>query len=171
MVKEKLNREALLVSLDQTTSEFLKVLSSFNEEEINRIPFQNSWTAAQVADHVNKSNKAMIESLSEQGKASGRAGDEGVEKLKEIFLNFDSKLQSPKFILPTQDSYNKEALVADLKNSVERIKELSKTVDVSGMVNHPVFGEVTKFEILHFIVYHTQRHIYQLKNIFEKVTK
>jgi hypothetical protein len=113
----------------------------------------------------------MIGSLSEKGKASGRNGDEGVEKLRELFLNFDSKLQSPNFILPTQDTYNTEALVADLRNSVERIKELSKTVNVSEMINHPVFGEVTKFEILHFIVYHTQRHIHQLKNIFEKVTK
>jgi hypothetical protein len=171
MVTEKLNTKELFASLDEITSEFLKVILSFHEEQINKVPFENSWTAAQVADHVNKSNKSMIRSLSEKGKASGRNGDEGVEKLRELFLNFDSKLQSPKFILPTQDTYNKEALIADLRNSVERIKELSKTVDVSEMINHPVFGEVTKFEILHFIVYHTQRHIHQLKNIFEKVTK
>jgi hypothetical protein len=171
MITEKLNRKELFVSLDETTSELVKVVSAFNEQEINTTPFKDSWTAAQVADHVNKSNKSMIKSLSEEGKPSGRNGDEDVAKLREIFLNFDSKLQSPKFILPTQETYNKEALVTDLKNAVERIKELSKSVELPEMVNHPVFGEITKFEILHFIVYHTQRHIHQLKNISQTVAK
>src|SRR4051794_3818628 len=171
MTTEKLNTEQLFISLDETTSELLKVISSFNEQEINAVPFKDSWTAAQVADHVNQSNKSMIKSLREEGKASLRNGDEGVAKLKEIFLNFDSKLQSPKFILPTQNTYNKQFLVDDLRNSIKRITELSNTVDLSEMINHPVFGEVTKFEILHFIVYHTARHIHQLKNIFQIVVK
>jgi len=27
----------------------------------------------------------------------------------------------------------------------------------------PIFGEVTKLELLYFVLYHTQRHIHQLK--------
>jgi hypothetical protein len=57
MVTEKLNTKELFASLDEITSEFLKVILSFDEEQINKVPFENSWTAAQVADHVNQSNK------------------------------------------------------------------------------------------------------------------
>ena len=159
----------IIEQLGETTNEMLQLVSSFNEDEMNSVPFKDSWTAAQVAEHVTKSNASMIRSLSEEGKTSSRNIDEGVKKLKEIFLDFTSKLQSPKFILPTRNSYSKEIVVADLKNSIEQIKKLSNTINLSEIVNHRVFGEITKFEILHFLVYHTQRHIYQLKNIFQKV--
>jgi len=171
MTTQKLNIKELFESFDETTSELLKTISLFNEEEINTVPFENSWTAAQVADHVMQSNRSMIQSLNEEGKATSGNVDEGVQKLRELFLNFDSKLQSPKFILPTQKNYNKEQLIAELKDSVEQIKQLSARVDVTEMIDHRVFGEITKFEILHFVVYHTQRHIHQLKNIFQHVTK
>ena len=155
--------------VEETTNELLKLVLSFREEEMNVIPFKDSWTVAQVAEHVTKSNISMIQSLSTQGKTSFRNADEGAQKLKEIFLNFTSKLQSPKFILPTRNTYSKEIVVADLKNSIEQINGLSKRVNLSESVNHRVFGEITKFEILHFVVYHTQRHIHQLKNIFQQV--
>jgi bacterioferritin (cytochrome b1) len=159
----------IIEQLGETTNEMLQLVSSFNEDEMNSMPFKDSWTAAQVAEHVTKSNASMIRSLSEEGKTSSRNIDEGVQKLKEIFLDFTSKLKSPKFILPTRNSYSKEIVVADLKNSIEQIKKLSNTINLSEIVNHRVFGEITKFEILHFVVYHTERHIHQLKNIFQKV--
>jgi len=66
MTTEKLNTKELFESLEETTSELLKTISLFNEEEINTVPFENSWTAAQVADHVMQSNRSMIQSLNEE---------------------------------------------------------------------------------------------------------
>ena len=40
-------------------------------------------------------------------------------------------------------------------------------MNLSEMISHSLFGEVTKLELLHFVVYHTQRHIHQLKKIFD----
>ena len=169
MTTEKIDAKEILDQLDKTTSAFLNVISSFNEEEINIIPFEKSWSAAQVADHVMQSNRSMINSLSIKGITTLRSIDEGVQGLKDTFLNFDTKLQSPKFILPGKDSYNREELIEKLKNSFEQLKTLSNTVDLSETINHVVFGDVTKLEIVHFVVYHTQRHIHQLKNIFQTI--
>ena len=171
MTTDKPATKKLFDLLDETTSEFVKAISLFKEEEINPFPFDRSWTAAQVADHVMQSNKSMIQSLKEEGRSSLKDIDEGVAKLKEIFLNFDTKFQSPKFILPKQETYKKKQLIAELQDSIEQIKKLSLEVDVTEMINHRVLGEITKSEILHFVVYHTQRHIHQLKNIFKRITK
>jgi hypothetical protein len=171
MTTAKLDTEALFASLEETKTALLKAIASFSEEAINTVPFKDSWTAAQVADHLAKSNESVIRSLGKDGRMPGRNADEGVAKLKGIFLDFDSKLQSPQFILPGQDTYVKQAVITRLSASFEHIIERSQTVDLHAMVDHPVFGEITKFEILHFVVYHTQRHIHQLKNIFEKVRK
>jgi dihydrofolate reductase len=166
MIKEREETGELFTSLDDTTSELVLLVSSFSETQINTIPFRGSWTAAQVADHITKSNNGIIKSLKTEGKRATRDPDERVRKLKEQFLNFDEKLRSPGFILPTKDIYQKEKVIVDLKQSIERLNEISSKVNLSEALHHPIFGEITRLELLHFVVYHTQRHIHQLRDIF-----
>jgi len=167
MIADKINTKKLFSSLDDTTSEFLRSVSLFEENEINKIPFDGSWTGAQVAEHVTRSNIGITNELQKKGRACEREPDAGVQELKSVFLNFTSKLKSPEFILPTKDSYDKEIVIRDLKKSINELKEISENEDLFRVINHPVFGEVTKLELIHFVVYHTQRHIHQLKNIFK----
>jgi PhnB protein len=169
MTTEKINTKQLFESLDETTSAFSTIIDSLNEEQLNTIPYENSWTAAQVTEHVTLSNYGMIQSLNQEGRPTTRSIDEGAPKLKEIFLDFTAKLQSPKFILPTKDSYDKENLVSNFKNSVERLNQARNTVDLTETLDHKIFGEITKLEILHFVLYHTQRHIHQVKKIQQSV--
>ncbi|MEP6512401.1 MAG: DinB family protein [Parafilimonas sp.] len=157
----------LFASLDDTASELLKLISSADEKTISIIPFEDSWTAAQLAAHVTKSNQAIAQALNMQGKTAERNPAERAQELKAIFLDFTTKFQSPEFILPAQDTYQKETLIADFKKSIEQLKEMSTKADLSEIISVPAFGEITKFELLYFVLYHTQRHIHQLKNIFK----
>jgi dihydrofolate reductase len=165
IMTENINTGELFVTLDNTTSELIALISSFSETQINEIPSAGSWTAAQVADHVTKSNIGIIKFLKKEGKSPDRAADAGVKELKKTFLDFDKKLKSPEFILPTQDIYQKKLVIDNVEISIAQLKELSRQVNLFEVISHPIFGEVTKLELLHFVVYHTQRHIHQLKNI------
>jgi PhnB protein len=169
MTTEKINTKDLFASLDETTSSFLQIISSFSEEEINTIPYQNSWTAAQVAEHVTLSMESMIQSLTAEGKPTLRNIEEGVPKLKEIFLDFTTKLQSPKFILPTKDTYIKDRAISNFRNAAAQLNDLRNKIDLSETIHHNIFGDVTKLEILHFVVYHTQRHTHQVKKIYKAI--
>lgn len=171
MTLKMLHTKNLFGSLQETTSEFLQLVSSFNEKEINTIPFKNSWTAAQVADHVTRSNLSIIHSLQVAGNAAERTPDERADELKELFLDFSKKLQAPEFILPTRDIYEKQLLLINLKDSIEEVKQLGNKVNLAETLNHPAFGDITKLEILHFVVYHTQRHIHQLRKIYRALKK
>ncbi len=75
-------------------------------------------------------------------------------------------MKSPEFILPTQDHYQKENVITNLETSIEQLKEEGNTVNLSETIQHPAFKEITKLELIHFAVYHTERHVHQLKNIF-----
>lgn len=165
MVTEKLNIDALNKTIDITTSCFLEMVEAFSQEDINRIPFENNWTAAQVAEHVTRSNIGIIKSLRQPGKAASRPVDEGVQRLRDLFLNFEKKLQSPQFILPTRDIYDREWVISHLRNSILELKAMAAEVNHYEAIDHPIFGEITKYELLHFVIYHTQRHIHQLTNI------
>ena len=166
MVTKHMNTENLSSSLDTTTSELIRLISSFSETQINEIPSAGSWTAAQVAEHITKSNIGIIKSLKKEGRSADRAPDAGITGLRKTFLDFDTKLRSPEFILPGQDIYQKKLVIDNLQISIAELKELSGHVNLFEMISHPIFGEITKLELLHFVVYHTQRHIHQLQNIF-----
>ena len=162
-------KKDILVQYDNTADQLLKLVSSAGQEELNTIPFEGSWTAAQVVSHVTKSNQSIVQALNMPAKITNRRPDLRVEELKTIFLDFTTKLKSPDFILPDKDTYNREIIITDLENSVDNLKEESGKVNLSEAILHPAFGDITKLELLHFVVYHTQRHIHQLKHIFQVV--
>ena len=165
MVVEKINADKLYQLLHEATNQFLEMVSSFDEREINLVPFDGSWTAGQIAEHVTLSNNDIVKQLSKPGKICRREPDAGVENIKSIFLNFTEKLKSPGFILPTRNWYNRETLIANLAESIRSVRAVSTREDLFRLIDHTVFGEVTRYETLYFVVYHTQRHIHQLRNI------
>lgn len=154
---------------EEVNQSILHLANSFSEKGFNTIPFEGSWTAAQVIDHITKSNKSIAQALSLEGKPAGRKPDERTPELAKIFLDFKTKLKSPDFILPTQDNYQKTSLITTLKSSVEKLKEAAGNTSLSDAIEHRAFGEITKLELLYFVLYHTQRHTHQLQHIYEIV--
>ena len=165
MIKEKIHLADLITAFDDIASQLLEMVEPLSETSLNTVPFKNSWTAAQLTTHVTKSNSSIAQALNMEGKPAEREPGERVQELKKIFLDLSTKFQSPEFILPAQDTYEKDILVAKFKRSIERLKAAAATVNLSEIINLPIFGEITKLELLHFVLYHTQRHNHQLKNI------
>lgn len=169
MIAEEINTKELFSLLDATTNEFQQLVSDCSAETINTIPFEDSWTAAQVAVHVTKSYNFIVQGLRAEGKPTTRKRDERVQELKAIFLNFTTKFKSPEFILPAQQNYRKDVLLTDLQHSVRQLNLIRSSANLSEAINDPALGEMTKLEMLWFSIFHTQRHLHQLKNIFQKI--
>ena len=165
MTIEKLNTGTLFSQLDEATNVFHSLIKSADENKIHVVPFAGSWTVAQLASHVTKSNKAIVQALGMPGEPAHRNADERVKELKKMFLDFNTKFQSPEFIMPTKEMHSKKEVIEKYDNSAERLKTLRSKTNLSEVISLPLFGEITKFEILYFVLYHTQRHIHQLKNM------
>jgi hypothetical protein len=165
MMTSKTNSKDLYQLVNDTTSTFFALASSFNEDELNAKPSNDGWTAGQVIEHITLSNINITNELLKDGKICGRAPDAGVDNIRSIFLNFEKKLKSPAFIVPTSDTYSKEKLISDLKESIDELEEAGQKGDLFEIIHHALFGEVTRLETLYFVVYHTQRHVHQLSNI------
>ncbi|HVZ97655.1 MAG TPA: DinB family protein [Chitinophagaceae bacterium] len=166
---ETVDTRELFDHLDETWHALMNLVSSVPETLVNKVPFAGSWTVAQLATHVTKSNNAIAQGLDMKGTAAKRPADEGVLRLRKMFLNFDTKFQSPEFITPENKEYSKEEVITHLENSIARLKNRRITADLCEVINMKVFSEITKLELLHFVLYHTQRHIHQLKNIIQKI--
>jgi hypothetical protein len=163
----------VIPQLQSAFDEFLQLLSALNEDQLNKIPFHGSWTAAQVGDHLLRSY-GVAETLKGRTSKTQRPVDTNIPILKNIFLNFETKLQSPEFIIPSEGHINKNDLLQQLKTKTSDIIRTLDSADLTETCldfDMPRIGFMTKLEWAHFVLYHTQRHINQLKNINRFVNK
>ena len=163
-----MNKNEIVRELESTIIEFQQLISSFDEQQLNAVPFEGSWTPAQVARHICKANSGFAEALNGPVQDTHRAPDQSVKDFERIMLDFTTKMNAPAFILPETKVYNKERLI----NTLEDIKvDVSKAVTDLDLTQTclafelPGLGQVTRLEAVYFMIYHTQRHAHQLKNI------
>jgi hypothetical protein len=146
------------------------LLSGIDEEHFNTKPSPGSWSPAQVGDHLYRSY-AVLETL--RGKTAplnDRNIDEKAREFRPVFLDFDTKLESPDFILPSEKPIEQEHLLSNLQTRTDAIMEFVRENDLSAICldfELPGAGTLTRLEWLHFISVHTQRHNHQLKNIIK----
>ena len=169
MTIETVNKTELLDQIDETVSELISLMSSLDEKEVNTIPYIDSWTAGQLFQHIIKSTEAITEAMRKKGVPAERDPSENIANLKKTFLDFSTKLESPGFIVPEDDTYKKTAIIQKLGNSFQQLRECTNDADLTVLVKKSPVGDATKWEMLHFVLYHTQRHLHQMKKIHEAI--
>ena len=164
---------ALNTEINSTFADLDKTISAFSNEQFNQIPFEGSWTAAQVSDHICKAISDASQLLNGPVKDAGRDPEKTIQPIRDLFLDFATKMKSPGFILPGDGPFTKESFLLNF----ERIKkEMLSTLplDLSQLclaAEMPGFGYLTRTEWLNFFLVHTQRHTHQLKNILDALNK
>ena len=158
----------IIDDLNETTQDLLQTISLFDQTQFNQVPYEESWTAGQVAEHIFKSESGIPIVLNGNNKQTSRPPDQNIEQIKNSFLDFTSKMKSPDFILPTEDKKSREGLFENLKNNRAKIINIANSIDLSKtyyMFPFPGIGEMTGLEWLTFVICHSKRHIRQMKNI------
>lgn len=168
MVIEENQKTEWLENLRSCSSRFLRLLRTFLPEEINRIPYPGSWTAGQVAEHIHKSDKGLIFLLNGTTREADRDPAEKRESLEKMFMDFGTKMQSPERIIPEQKDYDKTALIKRFEDDRINLRDAIVDCDLTALCTSypfPGFGELTKLELVSFVIYHTKRHVHQLEKI------
>ena len=162
-----MKQKEIHIAIDETLSELLDVVSSFNEDQFNLILSKDSWTPGEVAQHLVLSISGFVELMKGPTKATIRKPDEHIETIKTSFLNFSIKFKSPEFVIPERKDYDKEELLRELKSLKTELEEIieSAALDKTCVLFEipGALGYLTRQEALAFVLYHTQRHIHQLR--------
>ena len=164
-----INKEETAKELSEALSGLLKAVELFDEIQYHKIPFENSWTAGQVVAHLSLSNNGFLEVLNAKVADTARAIDELKPQLKAIFLNFGNKMKSPDFILPKLKAYDQETQRSEIGKTKEAFLKAINDLDLSKTcVSFPLpgLGNLTRLEAIYFVIYHTERHTNQLKEIY-----
>ncbi|SDD51040.1 DinB family protein [Pedobacter soli] len=164
---EKVFKEA-----EGTLSALENLFSNFSAKQVNEVPFAGSWTAGQLANHLIMANGGFVEVINGPTTETSKPADIMVESIKNDFLNFNIKFDSPEFIYPENRDYNQEELLIKLKQIRNNVAEVITKLDLTKTCTAfelPVYGFLTRLEAIYFIIYHTQRHTQQLKNIYSRL--
>lgn len=163
----EINKCELADQAKQTGAELLNVLAGFTEEQFNTTPLQGGWTAGQVTEHLLLSAGA-VEVIAGRTEPPQREPDAHLATLAGAFLDFSTKMSSPDFVLPSGGYHDKEELLNKIKIVWDKMGEGIRLLDLSALCldfEMPNLGMLTRLEWLWFYVYHSQRHLRQLKNI------
>jgi hypothetical protein len=162
----------LVTRLENMKSDLTGTISSFSQEQLNIIPFHGSWTAGQVTEHILLSVAGVTKALYGKTKETEREPGKKVELIRSLFLDFSQKLNAPGFIIPSPATYQPEALLQSAIETMDASIRAVHTLDLTSTCLEfelPRFGKFTRLEWANFIVYHSLRHIHQMKNILRKI--
>ena len=166
-------QEQILEELDNTRSRLITAFTRFKNEEINIIPFEGSWTAAQLVEHILRSLKGVLKTLHGPVRETKRDPAAKVPMIRQTFLNLSTKFVAPDFLMPSNLHANQEELVKSLEAKMKEISNAVHEVNLSETcLGHelPGAGAMTRLEWIYFVIYHSQRHTQQLENIFGRVS-
>jgi len=166
--------EELIKETNNTLGELIGILQNITPEQFNKVPFEGSWTAGQLAQHLTLADSGFPTLANGPVADTDREPDQMVAPIAESFLNFEIKFESPDFIRPEVRDYDKDEMISGLKKIKADIavaigdSDLTKTCMAFAF---PVLGNLTRYEAANFVIIHTTRHIHQLKNIYNVLNK
>jgi hypothetical protein len=162
----QLTKEEVSNTLTELTEQFL----SIEDSKINTVPFTDSWTAGQLIQHVILSAGGMVQLVNGPVSDTKRDPEEHIPKLRKAFLDFNTKMKSPDFIVPEFKNYNRADLIKKLRNIKDELLNSVQILDLEEtctLFEMPNLGYLTRAEAIEFAIVHTQRHVHQLKNIIK----
>ncbi len=167
-----MNKENLAQEIHAVFGKLIGVLARFDSDQIDQIPQEGSWSAGQVGEHLLKGLSGMPRLVAGKTEKTDRPHDEKVQAIRDLFLDFSTKMQSPDFILPTQDKHDKENIIGGLRQIESELAGIAQNTDLSLVCldfELPGFGTFTVCEWISFFLAHAQRHTHQLENIDRRI--
>ncbi|GGF16514.1 DinB family protein [Flavobacterium limi] len=159
----------LQANIIETFKNLNEILYKFSETEFNTTPSQGGWTAGQTVQHIILACSGYPKLFKGRTEKTTRKPDKNINELESIFLDFNTKMDSPEFLKPEITNYSKNSLTLTLLNIESDLLLAAESHDVTLTCfdfELPGFEKFTILEWINFALIHTQRHTYQLKNIY-----
>lgn len=160
-------KDSLHKALASAFDEFIDAFSSFDESQINVIPFANSWTPAQVAIHIILATDGVPDT---SNKPADREADLNLPRIRPWWEDLTKKFNAPTPLQPDDRPSFKNELLEELYRVREKDLEIISNQDLTLICldfELPTIGYLTSYEWLWFIQMHLKRHSYQLQNILK----
>lgn len=160
-----MEKAQLSQDISSVFDEVIAILNEVPQDLFNEVPFEDSWTIGQVAEHIAICSRGIPDS---HVKEAERLYDENEEALKGIFLDMSQKAKADPAVTPHLPPHQKEDLLEKIRANKIFLTKTINDKQLSQLcldMEFPFMGYLTRYEWLRFVQVHTQRHLNQVKNI------
>lgn len=158
--------------LDASTNGLIQMLKGLSPDVFNQHPDKKSWSVADVIEHLLKL-EGGINGLLLGPTTTGERDPEGkVLRIEEVLFDFDKKLSAGELVKPSAGEKQKDSLIAQMAESRKKLAKIAGEKDLKLIYTgfrHPIFGLLSGIEWVYFAIYHSQRHLHQIKKILVTV--
>lgn len=162
--------------IQANTLELFNSFKSLNETQLKFKPAENSWSVLECAEHINLIDEAVFKVLTTPLPADKTENTKtelfSEEKLTMLLVtNRAFKVPAPDYVMPkgrfNSNTEAKQNVTATIDKIIDLITAHPITHETHTM-KHPVLGQMTKTDWVHFLISHTSRHILQIEGIKQK---
>ncbi len=169
-----MNITGAIALLKSTLNAYLHAAGIFDVRKFKTKQTDSSWSAAQVSDHLLKSNRFILGIIRGPAARSECKPDAQVHSIRMILLDDSRKLNAREFNIPSSAPADKDELLHTLKETTEELITQAAGNDpemICTSIELPVLGMMTRLEWLYFAGYHLERHTLQLERIRQTLTE
>lgn len=159
--------------LEQNRQDWLSLLGSLSEAEFRRRPEANSWSIADILEHVILAENQLYPLISdrmlkEQPKLT--PSDQRVKDLAVIMAvtNRSRKFTAPEIIRPSGKLISKQELIDMFSKARGQTVAFIRTTDADLRKfyrENPIMGPIDAFQWCIFLGAHSERHLAQAKEV------
>jgi uncharacterized damage-inducible protein DinB len=166
-------RKFVIDLLKSNTQKFLASIEGVNEEQWKFKPNVNTWSVAEVAEHITASEgfllsitQNVLKSPADPDRAKALEGNE--QQILAKAADRSVKGHAPDMIKPYGQFSAKKDLIDAFKAAREKtITYIKTTADPlkHHLAAHPAVGDLTAYQLLVWIAAHANRHVAQLEEV------
>ena len=162
--------------IQANTIELHKSYTNLNDTDVKFKQSEDIWSVLEGLEHVFLINKAVYKVLTTptlleaiENKKTELFGEQKINKL--LVINRSSKVGAPDFSKPTGSFKSIDVAKQNLNGINDKIINhinTNKIEEETITIKHPMLGEMTKVDWVHFMIAHTNRHILQIEEAKSK---
>ena len=163
---------SLQTDLQAVSEKLIRQLQRFTPDTFHKKPDPESWSAAEVGEHILIVNKNLGFVMQAGGIIPDRAPDKKLSAFKEVLLNRTIKIEAPENVKPVGAIQEQQEIIVGLQKQLQVLLQAIEEKELSELCEaypHPRLGRLTRLEWSYFIIYHTERHSQQLEDIYKKL--
>lgn len=158
-------KKELVHELRNAFDTFRDLVGAFSNENFNQVPFEGSWTPAQVASHIIMATDGIPDENTEPASRDYKAQ---VGAITAMWTNYSVKMEAPDFLVPNNPLTNKLQALKEINRIKEKLASLVVEKDVTEICPDfpvPTLGTLSRYEWFVFIALHVHRHAQQLRRM------
>ncbi|KGR77303.1 DinB family protein [Ureibacillus sinduriensis] len=160
-------------NLDRVREEILESVGSLTDEQLNEVVAEGSWSIAQVLEHLYIMEEKIV------GQIHNALNEEEHEEPGtfplHVVVDRTKKIDAPDYLVPSNNFHTLEELnekLAASRASLKQIAHLHNEEELSQKTfAHRRFGVLSINQWIALVGYHEQRHIGQIEEIKEALTR